>query len=69
MIFNVRRYQGADNPQNGYEKVEAESAREAAEQACGEPLTDRGKNADLRATVHTNPPQGRPQVFFATRRP
>ena len=55
MIFQVRRYKGPDKPQNGYENVEAESAQEAAEKVCGEPLTDRGASWKLRATVLPNP--------------
>ena len=42
MIFQVRRYKEPDNPQDGYEDVEAESAKKAAEKVCGEPLTVRG---------------------------
>lgn len=65
MLFSVRRYEGADNPLNGYETIEAESAKEAAERACGEPLTDRGAPMRLRATVHTKPPRGVPFTFYA----
>ena len=38
----MRRYDGPDQPHNEYKTVEAESAKEAAEQVCGEPLTERG---------------------------
>ena len=65
MLFSVRRYEGADRPHNGYETVEAESAQEAAEQVCGELLTERGHPARLRATVHTKPPGRFPVSFYA----
>ena len=65
MVFSVRRYDGPDKPHNGYETVEAESAKEAAEKACGEPLIERGARMRLRATVHTQPPEGVPVAFYA----
>ena len=65
MLFSVRRYEGPDQPHNGYETVEAESAKEAAEQVCGEPLTERGHPARLRATVHAKPPGRFPVSFYA----
>ena len=65
MIFKVRRYKGPDKPQNGYEAVEAESAQEAAEKACGEPLADLGPASKLRATVHPTPPAGVPLTYYA----
>lgn len=64
MQFFVRRYEGADSPQNEYETVEAESAREAAELACGEPLTECGPNGRLRATVR-NPLRPGAIPFYA----
>ena len=65
MIFQVRRYKGPDKPQNGYENVEAESAQEAAEKVCGEPLTDRGPRWKLRATVLPNPRTSVPLTYYA----
>ena len=65
MKFSVRRYEGADNPQNGYETVEAGSAQEAAEKVCGEPLIAEGKPARLRATVHKQPPESAPKAFYS----
>ena len=65
MQFSVRCYKGADNPQDGYQTVEAGSAKEAAEQRCGEPLTERGPAMILRATVHTIPPGRQPVPFYA----
>ena len=65
MKFSVRCYQGPDRPQNGYVTVEAESAKEAAEKACGEALTDRGPRMRLRATVLTQPPGRLPTPFYA----
>ena len=65
MLFSVRRYDGADKPYNAYETVEAESAKEAAEKACGEPLAESGARMRLRATVHTQPPEGVPATFYA----
>ena len=65
MQFSVRRFRGADNPLDGYEKVEAGSAKEAAEQLCGEPLTENGGPARLRATVHSQPPERFPATFYA----
>ena len=54
MKFQVRRYKGPDKPQDGYEKVEADSAKQAAELVCEEPLTEDGPHWKLRATVHTD---------------
>ena len=65
MLFLVRRYDGPAQPHNVYETVEAESAKEAAEQVCGEPLTEQERPARLRATVHTKPPGGHPVPFYA----
>ena len=65
MLFQVRRYNGAAEPHNGYDDVEAENPQQAAEQACGEDLTDRGKPGMLRATVHRKPPVGTPFTFYA----
>ena len=65
MLFSVRRYRGADNPLDGYEEVEAGSAKEAAEQLCGELLTENGSPMRLRALVHTKPPERLPVTFYA----
>ena len=55
MQFFVRRYDGADSPHDGYEKIEANSPKDAAEKACGETLTEEGKPMRLRATVRVRP--------------
>ena len=65
MIFQVRRYKGRDKPQNGCEAVEAESAQEAAEKVCGEPLTDRGPRWKLRAMVLPNPQASVALTYYA----
>ena len=65
MIFQVRRYKEPDNPQDGYEDVEAESAKKAAEKVCGEPLTVRGPRWKLRAMVLPNPQGSVPLTYYA----
>lgn len=67
MKFSVRRFDGADNPQNGYETVEADSAKAAAEQVCGESLIESGVNARLRAEVLKQPAvkNARKKAFFS----
>ena len=64
MIFHVQCYKGPDKHAD-YEDVEAESAQEAAEKVCGEPLTDRGPRWKLRASVLPNPQASGPQTFYA----
>ena len=66
-LFNVKCYQGADNPEGDYREIEAESAQEAAEKACGEPLVSGGSNHNLRATVFTIPPESPSPVTFYAR--
>ena len=66
MEFRVRCYQGADRPLGGYQPIVADSAKEAAEQACGERLVEGGRPAQLRATVHTMPLRGLPWTFYST---
>ena len=65
MIFQVRRYKGPDNPQDGYEDVEAESANKAAEKVCGEPLTVRAPRWKLRARMLSNPQESIPLTYYA----
>ena len=66
VLFSVRCYEGADGPQDGFQTVEADSAKEAAEKLCGEPLTELGPNLRLRAMVLSKPPRNRPLTFYAT---
>jgi hypothetical protein len=48
------------------ETVEAASSKEAAEKACGEHLTDRGRLGKLRAEVwQTSNPQKK-EAFYST---
>jgi hypothetical protein len=64
--FQVWCYDGANKPDGrGYVAIEAESAQDAAEKLCGEPLTLNGKH--LRALVHTSPPKPSALPFY--RRP
>jgi hypothetical protein len=45
--FQVRLF-----PKGEYQKVEAQSAKEAAEKQCGHTLSEIGSNHQLRALVH-----------------
>lgn len=66
MEFRVRCYKGANCAPGGFQAVMADSAKEAAEQACGERLAESGQPARLRAEVHTMPARGEAQSFYST---
>ena len=54
--FRVRCFEGADKPKGDFKEIEALNKREAAEKACGEPLSERGSPARLRAVVWSKLP-------------
>ena len=62
--FRVKCYRGADRPLGEYLPTWADSAKEAAEQACGEELIENGKPGHLRAVVNTMPPRRHPWTFY-----
>jgi hypothetical protein len=69
--YLVACFNGADRPETEeYRRVDAESESAAAIKARGgEPLIDGGKPGDLRALVHSSPPEGRPKSFFRSPQP
>lgn len=60
-LFQVRLF-----PQGEYEKVEAATAKEAAEQQYGNKLSDAGRNDQLRVLVHEMiwPRRPSPMLFY-----
>ena len=65
MLYLIRYYEGADNPQSSYDEIEVRSAKEAAEQVCGDLLVESGTPLRLRAMVHTQTPGNVPITFYA----
>jgi hypothetical protein len=50
-----------------YQKVDAETAKEAAEKLCGRPLSETGSNYQIRARVHHMlRPRGDAAIFYET---
>jgi len=60
-VFQVRLF-----PEGGYQKIEAATAKEAAERQYGHELSDAGSNGQLRVLVHEMrwPRRPSPMLFF-----
>ena len=65
--FRVQCWCGASEPINEYkyERIVADSAKEAAEKPCGEPLRESGQPAHLRAVVKTVSLQPQTWTYYA----
>lgn len=62
--FRVQLWPDGKWDQKDYQKVDATSAKEAAEKLYGKPLSEVGSNFQMRARVHPFIPRGNATPFY-----